>query len=167
MCIMTLEDYLLDAKKIMISKRCGNLVNDEEAIGEVASRMMWADHTWNGKSKRSTWRYNQANYAIHKILKKRKNQKKTISLSTIVNHSENKNVYLGDIIEDKAVSNQYNDILEVINKELYGKTKDCFNMYYVNGMTLQEIGDHYGFSRERARQYVDKGKNKIKKCMLN
>ena len=69
---LSMNEYLNQAKKIMLNNNCFYLAKDDDAVGEVASRMMMADHTWNGNSSRETWRYNQAWYAITKILKRNK-----------------------------------------------------------------------------------------------
>lgn len=165
---MKLEDYLLGAKKIMTAQRRGYLTKDNDAIGEVASRMIWADHTWDGRSKRDTWRYNQASFAIQKIVKKQQNQKQKniISLSKNISRKDD-DMTLGDVLEDKRddITQQYNEICYTASKVLNGVTLNCFNMYYKDNMTMQEIGDTLGFSKENTRLHLNKAIKRIKECM--
>ena len=73
MNFLTLDEYLAQARKIMIAERCVALVDDEDAVADVAYKMIQADQTWNeAKSSRRTWRYDRAKYAIKRILYKRK-----------------------------------------------------------------------------------------------
>src|SRR6056297_1922228 len=160
--MMKLEDYLLGAKKIMMAQKCGYLTQDDDAVGDVAFRMMWADYTWNGKSKPNTWRYNQAVYAIKKIITKRKKQPKHISLSKQISKKDD-TMSLGDVIPcKKSYNNEYNDLCEKIDSVLDSRTRDCFYMYYRDNMTFKEIGSKFNFSRQRAEQIVKNGANKVK-----
>jgi len=159
---MNIEDYIRGAKKIMINNNCRFLTLDDDAVGEVASCMMMADYTWNGKSKRETWRYNQARYAICNILTRKKRHQHTISLSKPITDD----LTLGDTIAAEFnTDDRYEEICQIAENILKSKTLDCFNLYYKEGYTLQEIGDRLGFTKERARQYIQRGVKKIKRWM--
>jgi len=75
MSFLKLDEYLAGARRIMVAQKCGFLIHDEDAVADVAYRMMRADQTWNGESSRGTWRYNQAKYALMRILSKTKAKK--------------------------------------------------------------------------------------------
>ena len=66
----TTVDYLVDAKTFLGKSKEYFLVNDHEAIGEVATEMMIGDHTFNGRGTRSGWRYQNAVWAKKRYLRK-------------------------------------------------------------------------------------------------
>jgi RNA polymerase sigma factor (sigma-70 family) len=170
---LSLYEYLKQAKKIMMAEGYGHLVFNEDAVADVAHRMMFADQTWDAtKSDRTTWRYNQAKYGIWKFLKKRSQDQKhvKISLDSPIYLKYNDKISLGSFVADvrsEDRSYQYDKICDVANRVLPPEEHKCFRLYYQDGVTLQGIADQQGCTRENVRQKLEHIKKKLKKCMSN
>ena len=161
---LTLNEYLLGARRILNLHgfRCHR--NDEDAISYVASYMMKADNTWNGTSSRNTWRYNQALYAIKHLKAKYRKQKRMVSLSKVV-QSKGREITLADMIEAKPQHNcqeQFNDLLSYAKTILTDLQFVCLKMYYADHMTLEQIGNKFGVSKEAIRQNIERAIKNIK-----
>lgn len=68
--------------------------------------------------------------------------------------------------KDENEVEAYNHLINTKNKEddlLNDNEKKCLSMRLEDGMTLKEIGDHFGFTRERARQLISSALRKINK----
>jgi len=174
MDFLTLDEYLVGARKIMLAQKCGYLVNDEDAVSHVAYRMMLADQTWNGKSERGTWRYNQAKYAILRIIGQRKKEKQRNIKSLDYGWDsvgDNSGLSLVETLEDpRSQTNntlqQYNEVCECASKHLKGRQLECFTMYYQDGLSMEAIGKQLGCTRANVSLHVIKGTNEVKKCIL-
>jgi len=165
MTFATLQEYLLDAKRIIINQGCSFLLKDEDAIADVAHRIMIADQTWNGESSKTTWRYNQAKYAILKIITKRKKAKKILSIDRDFDTRNS----LKDIIPDNKTNSFhsiYNSLCEYAEKVLNNHQFECFKLYYVDGLTMEDVGKRLGCTKQYASLHIKKGIKKLKKCML-
>ena len=58
------------------------------------------------------------------------------------------------------------EIQEVLNK-LDPKYQRAVSQRFFKKMTMQEIADSNGYSRETARRYVKKGLDEVRKCLSN
>lgn len=68
--------------------------------------------------------------------------------------------------KDENEVEAYNHLINTKNKEdelLSDNEKLCLSMRLEDGMTLQQIGNHFGFTRERARQLISSALQKINK----
>jgi len=168
---LTLDEYLLGARKLIAKYGLSCHVEDEDAISYVAQYMMKADETCDEtKSARNTWRINQARYAIMnlrtKFLKDKKH--KTLSLNVQIKNNGGRSVQLSDTIPDNRMDNtkeeQYNQVINAAQNVLSGRRQHCFLSYYKKGKTLQEIGDELGITKEAVRQQLEKGIKILQRC---
>lgn len=165
MTFATLKEYLLDARRIIVNQGHGFLLKDEDAVADVAHRIMLADATWDGRSSKTTWRYNQAKYAILKIMTKRKKAKKILSIDRDFGQKSS----LHNILPDNKTyfsDNIYHSLCEQAEKVLNGRQLECFKMYYVDGLTMEDIGKKIGCTKQNASLHINKGIKKLKQCML-
>lgn len=183
-----LSTYLILAKKI-ISKFAPNfysslrqeLLNNEDAVADIASALMFADWRWdanrkgfNGKSKtRYSYRNQCGIWAIKTYLtNKYKKSNKSLSLNnnegdTDISFAENIPDNSCDpamIVEEKEykekLSANINDLLS--SGIISDKQKDQIIEYYFSDKTLSQIGKEFGVTREAVRQNIQKGLAKIK-----
>ena len=63
---------------------------------------------------------------------------------------------------DSVITEDQMDALVCAMDTLTPKEKDCLNYYYKLGNTLEETGDYFGVTRERARQVIAKGLRKLR-----
>jgi RNA polymerase sigma factor (sigma-70 family) len=167
---LTLDEYWTQARKIISNHNCNFLLKDDDAVSYVAHRMMVADQTWNGKSSRRTWRYDRAHYAILRLLYNRKKNKQyhIKSLDWELNDQESSFI---NLLEDKRdltnkIAEDFNHICDYAKNVLSGRQLECFQMYYQDGMTLEDIGRKLGTTRQNISLHVQKGTAKLKKCLL-
>lgn len=64
-----------------------------------------------------------------------------------------------------------NRVLEVLDStsvfsKQYRRDAKCVQSYYRDGLTLEEIGDNYGLTRERIRQLVKRGIKKMQRTVV-
>lgn len=154
----------------MAAQNCGFLIDDEDAVAYVAHRMMVADQSYDGSSQRSTWRYNQAKYAIMRLVAKLKQKKpKVYSLDYGWQQKEDGH---GTTFVERVQAKDHEDIYEtfeeICNRAkplLNDKQYECFIKYYRDHMTMQAIADEIGVSKERVRQHLNKGKEILRQCL--
>jgi RNA polymerase sigma factor (sigma-70 family) len=181
----SLATYLMLSKKI-INKFApkfilNQMLNDEDAISDVATAIMNADKNFDpdrgtSPDRRKT-KYSYRNqcglWAIKTYITKNYKNKKLSSLdfssdkdnsafySTIPDH-KNKNP-IDILIENESENNRYNDIQYLINSDLLtDKQKEQIKMYYFENKSLAEIGKIYGVTREAIRQSIKRALNTIK-----
>lgn len=175
MSFLTLDEYLTGARKIMTAQKFGFLTNDEDAVAHVAYRMMLADQTWDGSSSRETWRYNQARYAILRVMfKKKKEHKRNVkSLDygwDMVERQEGHRARtLADRIEDRSshedVYRQFLEVCKCADTILTGRPQECFDLYYRDRLNMEEIGKKLGITKQAVSLHVKRGIKEIKKWM--
>lgn len=101
----------------------------------------------------------------------------TISLSTPIGSAEDADAELGDMLEDPgptpeelALLTDRHDLLnEYLNTYLTPRENDVIRMRFgfdCPRLTLQEIGDRFGITRERVRQIEDKALMKLRKKFI-
>lgn len=163
---LTLDEYLTGASKLLSLYGYNCHKKDEDAISFVASYMMKADQTWDGhSSSRDTWRFNQARFAIMKLKTKYRNRKKLVSLNTVINHKGNRDVILSDVIEDRnnyETIENFNEIMYRAKQNLSSKQFECLSLHYVDGMTLDKIGDKLGITKQAVSLHIIKAVQKLK-----
>ena len=93
------------------------------------------------KTKFTTYLYQQLNFAIKNFLKKRKREFTNIPFETYREGSENINLVLADFPEEYAT---------------------LLKQKYIFNMTMQEIGESNGYSRETARRKINRAKQYLK-----
>lgn len=164
---MTLDEYWLHAKRIMLSYGGKDLVNNDDNVAYVVNYIIRADETFDGQSSKGTWRINRAKYAIRHLKTKYNKQKKyhnTVSLNQLIDNRQ-----LQDVIPDpKSCKNtQHEDIIETAQSVLNDRQRECFDKYYVDGYTMEEIGEQFNLSRQRIDQILKDSIKKVKTCVLN
>jgi RNA polymerase sigma factor (sigma-70 family) len=159
---LTLNEYLLGARKLLslYGYRCHK--NDEDAISSVASAMIMADETWDGcRSSKDTWRFNQAKFAIMKLKTKHRKQRKVMSLDYIVNSRNDKRVVLSDTLENKSsgnnMENSFKEVMCYAKKRLSPRQYECLRLYYQEDLTLDEIGKTLNITKQAVSLSVKKG----------
>lgn len=179
----TLESYIDTAKKIIAKYNSRsessrhNLLKNEDVISDVASAIMYADWKWDservgkitGKKKTKYSFRNQCAIWAIKTHMTNKHKKKKINIIDI-DLQDNKE-FIGCYIEDHRYNDPY---IETENNEYYkdvnlllneimssdiisDKQKNQIHKYYIEGMTLSQIGKEYGVTREAVRQNIKKG----------
>ena len=159
---LTLNEYLLGARKLLslYGYRCHK--NDEDAISSVASAMMMADETWDGcRSSKDTWRFTQAKFAIMKLKTKHRSKRNLLSLDYVVNSRKDKNVVLSDILENKSSGNNmeksFQQVMEYAKKRLSPRQFECLRLYYQEDMNLEEIGRTLNVTKQAVSLSIKKG----------
>ncbi|MBR1943641.1 sigma-70 family RNA polymerase sigma factor [bacterium] len=118
--------------------------------------------------------------SVAKLTQIVKSAQSTISIETPANNKKEDSTKIADYIVDESADtpdsrvtqeNMLEDIQKMLNK-LMPKEKDVLIMRYGlnnNGekKTLDEIGSHYGVSRERIRQIENRAISKLKKMCRN
>lgn len=117
------------------------------------------------KGSPSTYFYNAFHTAVYREYKMTQALKRVcdwdiLSLDKDYHHGEDRNdeSHLMDILSsgynmEEDIVNKYfvNDILDYVKRITKPKFYDWFVKRYVDGLTLQEIGDEYGVTREAVR----------------
>jgi len=183
-----LSTYIDLAKKI-ISKFAPNfysslrqeLLNNEDAIADIASALMYADWRWdanrkgfNGKGKTKYSYRNQCGIWAIKTYLTNKYRKSNQSYSLY--SSDDDNLTFAENIEDNT---EYDPAIIAENKEyteslssnieallssgiISDKQRDQIKEYYFHDKTLSDIGKEFGVTREAVRQNIQKGLAKIR-----
>jgi RNA polymerase sigma factor (sigma-70 family) len=184
-----LSTYITLAKKI-ISKFAPNfysslrkeLLNNEDAIADIASAIMFADWRWDanrkgfdGKGKTKYSYRNQCGIWAIKTYLTNKYKKNNQSLSLYNNEANNDSTFAENIsdnveydpakiIEDQEYSEHLSSNIEVLLSSgiISDKQKQQIIEYYFNDKTLSDIGKQFGVTREAVRQNIQKGLSKIR-----
>ena len=162
MLFLTLNEYLLGARKLLSLYGYHCHKNDEDAISSVASAMMKADQTWDGcQSSKDTWRFNQAKYAIMHLKTKHRKQRKVMSLDYVVNRKDRKDICLSDILENKSsgnnMENSFKEVMCYAKKRLSTRQYDCLRLYYQEDLNLEEIGRTLNVTKQAVSLSIRKG----------
>ena len=70
--------------------------------------------------------------------------------------------------QEKFPSDVEKRVLAILDSETvfpayYRRDADCIRAYYNDGLTLRDIGDHYGLSHERIRQLINRAKKRMRR----
>jgi len=170
---LTLDEYLTGAKKIILAQQCGYLLYDEDAVSHVAYRMMLADQTWNGSSSRETWRYNQAKYAIMRIITKRKQERgrgiQSLDYGWDLENDRRSHMVpckkINESIDHQKNVEQFEDVCERAETILSERQLDCFKLYYKENLSMEEVGQQLGMSKQAVSLHVIRGTKELRRCM--
>lgn len=165
------------------------MLSNEDAISDVAQAIMVADWKYDenrigkntGKKKtRYSYRNQCALWAIQTYATKaRKKKNHHFSLDNFIDGKEDSSfeTILADTKQASAMHNMLDKerldlTTELINNIfssniLTEKQAKQLKMYYIDGLTLQEIGDRFNITREAVRQTVKNSINKLKMVFIN
>ncbi len=181
----SLSTYLMLAKKI-INKFAPkfivkHMLNDEDAISDVAVALMNADKNFDpdrqgtNNFKKTLYSYrNQCGlWAIKTYVTKQYKTKKVNSLDYVFD-DDNNTLYstipdsknkdpLTILIDNEQKDNTESDIAFILNSDILNdKQKDQIRMYYFENKSLAEIGKEYGVTREAIRQSIKRALSSIR-----
>jgi RNA polymerase sigma factor (sigma-70 family) len=93
--------------------------------------------------------YKFVDWECKKRLKERKREKRQIPIDTLA-------IDIADKTKDESISHLL-ECMTMLPKPYY----DILDMYYFQDMTLEEIGNRLGFTKEAARQNINKAEEKL------
>jgi len=184
-----LSTYINLAKKT-ISKfgksAAKNMLKNDDIIADVAHAIMVADWKYDndrvgkitGKKKtRYSYRNQCAIWSIQTYLTKKSRNKSMLSIdnymkdddhtyeSLMIDESEKQPV--DSIIYDENIELTNNLIEMIFNSNILNeRQKKQLRMYYIDGLTLQEIGENFNITREAVRQTIKTSIKKIQEVLL-
>lgn len=145
-------DYLKKAEELL--KSYGKITPCFEEIGEVAGAMIKANIDFDGRGIRSKFITCQGIYKVRNILTKRKKRQ----------YFEDIHTYDHPGGEDPAEILYIKEVVKILKKsKRYSMIEDRF----FNSMTLQEIGDKNGITRERVRQIINEEMSNARKILAD
>lgn len=151
---MTLEDYLMLARKLIKTHGPRKMLFDNEAVGYVASYLMKADINFNNNGNIYGYRKACGKFAIMNWIDrniKRDKKRKQVSIT-------NMDLPCNDNVFNNVAFNEILDFIETMKP----KHKDVLKSYYFEKKTLNEIGNTYGITREAVRLRLQKSISLIK-----
>lgn len=183
----TLQEYLIIAKKgirtFANAYRPGlaeEMLRSEDAVANVATAIMWADWRWSpdyrsktGKVRtRRCYRNQCCIWAIKDYIGRRAHAKQLVSLDKVISNKFDTDTSLHEFIPSKEAEPEAEMVLQeeqaaiqrmLDSSQLTDQQALYIQMYYTENMTLQEIANGAGTSREAVRQTIERGMTKIKK----
>lgn len=181
----TLDTYYTIAKKTISSygwkyypSLVKEMLNNSDTVSMVAHAIMVADWKWDaekvgpisGQSKsRYSYRNQRAIWAIQKYVtdKYKSGKKSEKHIEHIVQNYDAESVDPAKTFEEKDDREQLSqDIKYAIDMcDLTDKQKAQLIMYYYDDMTLKEIGDHFGLTKEAIRLNIKKSIQKLRELI--
>lgn len=137
----TLEKYLQDAKNVIKWVRPGMKLT-EDNISYVAEAMMRADERFNGYGERTSFRISIGKFAVMSLATKfGKTKQRDIKTVSLFNN-DGKDLYHTLPAPEVKTGPDSSVIAEdIINLYCPDKYKECLQLKYLQGKTLQEIAD--------------------------
>lgn len=123
--------------------------DDLQSAGDMALLrcLEYHDDSYNQKFTTSLWRF--TDWECKRVLRSKKNKLSAMQLSTIeVELPQNE----GN--KESEYVNEYIELLPIENRKI-------LQQYYYQGMTMEEIGKANGYSKEAARQKINKSLKKL------
>ncbi len=164
------------------------MLSNEDAIADVANALMTADWKYDNnrvgavtgqKKTRYSYRNQCAIWAIKTYAsksKKKKNYFLPLSMLESKNEDCNTNEFLCDENELTPLETLINKECTTLNNELIKliftsgilseKQAQQIKLYYIDELTLNEIGNRYGVTREAVRQNIKNGVSKLKTNLM-
>jgi len=162
----SLEDYYKLAKHLIQTEvpkyspgLAQNILNNEECIANIANVLMMADWKWNKQGSKYGYRKQCVIWAIQSVV----NQYKKHGKFRVENLLYDETI-LDQTYEDFLHKREIHElVLDITNsKRLSDKQREYIRLKYIDGYTLQEIGDKYDVSRQNVQQTIQKGINTLK-----
>ena len=162
------------------------ILNNEDAISDIASAIMYADWRFDPERQGSSgmkktlysYRNQCAIWAIKTFItnKYKRKSKDQMSLDFSISDNEDKSVY-HESVKDKKQLNPLDILIDKEEQEsltydlnsvfdsgiITDKQKQQLQMYYIEDMTLSEIGKKFGVSREAIRQNLKRAIEHIRR----
>lgn len=166
---LTLTDYLTSAVKVLKHHGYGFLCRDEDAISHVAEYMMKADQIFDGNGSRDAFRVYYARFGIMDYLNrygKKRHSTLSLDFSTI-----NGGTFRDTIASDAITPDEHASRTEILSMiantdKLTDRQKQCINLYFLDGATLESIGQEFGgITRERVRQIINESINILRELL--
>lgn len=135
----THKEYEKDAIQLIKNSRYTSLLKDTDAIGEIMTTLMLADHSFDGRGSIRGWRVLNAKRQLIKIIK-RNNRHKHIELTENIPFNESDFIDIEDVLDemipDRAIA---------VYEKVFMKS------------TFKEIGDKLNISTQAAKNKYDRG----------
>jgi len=157
----TLEEYYKLAKTMITGElsKYGTgfvqkLLQSDDCIANIANVLMMADWKWNNTGTKYGYRKQCVQWAVSNILTrhyKHKYKHKDVPISD-------------DMIEDKRPNSRHKELInDIVNSKILTKKQRKYIISkYIDGFTLQEIGDKYGVSKQNIQQTIKSGIKKLR-----
>lgn len=147
--MLKIEYYLHLAKKTIIGSRNYQLLNDC-SIREIASFGMGKHDKYDPKRCESYEKYMKImmSYKIRRIIYDISKDKLELKPISYFNMHE-------DWTHNPAHKAEQSELIGIVQNRLSKRDSYVLTKYYLEGLTLQEIGDIMGVTRERVRQCVN------------
>ena len=138
------------------------IIKNDDYISHLATQLMIADWTWDGRGNKYGYRKQCMVWSLKTIFTRHKKQHKCLHL-------------IVDTLIDKHKDIQHNENIDLIkhmlsHSKLTNKQQKYIKMYYLEGRSLNEVGQYYGVSREAIRSNVKGGLDKIRRkyqCLMS
>ena len=172
--LKTMNDYLKEARYVIIKWGDFNMLKDDDAIADVAHNLMLAEWRYDPTrgASRLTHRINYGKYAVLDIYKKRKKESKYrhITVNQIESDREENGIILTDESyarqEEHKLSSEF--VANVLNNKCINKIQRGYmRERYINDKTFQEIADEFGVSRQAVQQSIANALKNLKKVIPN
>ena len=173
---LTIQEYTTIAIKIIKSiaprLRTGlaeEMLASEDAIANVATKIMLADGKWNGKGSKHGFRKQRAEFAIKEYMTRdiRNKRRNIYSMNfETVNPDTGQSCEFGDMVPcepcepvDMMIKSEEAQIIDDLlgSGVLTEGQEFCIRGYYLDGRTYEDIADERDISKERVRQLVNDG----------
>ena len=174
--MLSLSEYLEIAEKCIARFNAPSvareMLKDEDAISFVAEHLMYGTARWKPEGGRSFRSYltQCARWAMTRWLSKLKSSSAAAPMSLNQNREEGDAFFYELIADPRDCSNEsdlyWSDLSDKVegllrHPELSEAQSNALRQRYVDGKTLQEIGDDMGVSKQMANNYVRDGLNKL------
>jgi len=169
-----MNDYLKEARYVIIKWGDFNMLKDDDAIADVAHNLMLAEWRYDPTkgASRLTHRINYGKYAVLDIYKKRKKESrhKHIPINQTGDSREQEGIILTD--ESYEREKEYKISAEFVSKVLDNRCinkvqREYLRERYINGKTFQEIADEFSVSRQAVQQSIANALKNLKKVLSN
>ena len=164
---MPLKDYR-DCVKHVIYKHFRKLskflLRNEEILTNLTTSAVMADWRFDGRGSIEGYRVQCVKWAIRKTMVRMYQTQKMVYFSTPVDDGTGKMTTLLSLIKNRYKGEDVElDTATIFNEcGLTQKEKERVEHYYLDGMTLKQIGELEGITMEAVRKSVENGIKKLK-----
>ena len=177
----SLDQYILIAKKVVCKHAdrlrpglSAEILKNEDAISNIAHAIMMADWQFNGKGTLNGWRSQKGRWALMGYINrsKKRNQNSAVSLDSTISCAvgyDSETNFHGSIrsthvTPDEEVSEKERQetfktmLVEMMDEaELSTRQREMIQLHYLQGISVAEIVDGHGSSRQNVHQLLQKG----------